>query len=41
MAELVTWGAEASRRSVTVPDVLHTLRARIDAQVLGEEERSG
>jgi len=42
MAELLTWArSEASRRSVTIPDVLHTLRERIDAQVLGEDERSG
>ena len=43
MAELVAWArGEASRRSVTVPDVLHALRERIDAQVLGEDEgRSG
>ncbi len=42
MAELLTWArSEASRRSVTVPDVLHELRARIDAQVLGEDQRSG
>ena len=41
MAELLMWArSEASRRSVSVPDVLHRLRERIDAQILGEEDGS-
>jgi hypothetical protein len=42
MAELLTWArSEASLRSISVPDVIGRIRERIDAQVLGEEERSG